>query len=382
MKKVTILSLHLGFGGIERSVASLANMLKDYYEVEIMSVYKLYDKPKFFIDEKVKIKYLLPNLKPNRKEFNDAVKKVNISGIFKEGIKSVKILQKRKNETIKFIEKCDSDIIISTRDIFNEWLGGVKKDNVLKIGWEHNHHHGNKSYAKRIIKSCKNLDYLVLVSKSLKEFYENKMRNKKCKCIYIPNVIENIPKASSNLTEKRIISVGRLSEEKGYMDLLKMYKHIKKEYPSWKLDIIGSGEEEEFLKQYIHANNLESHVTLHGFRERDYIFDLLSKSSIYLMTSYTESFGIVLIEAMSMGLPCIAFSSAEGANEIIESGYNGYIIKNRSMQAYEQKIRDLIDDSETRKKIGINAKKSVEKYKSEVVVNDWLELLEKSKTRK
>ena len=208
------------------------------------------------------------------------------------------------------------------------------------------------------------------------------MRNKKCKCIYIPNVIENIPKASSNLTEKRIISVGRLSEEKGYMDLLKMYKHIKKEYPSWKLDIIGSGEEEEFLKQYIHANNLESHVTLHGFRERDYIFDLLSKSSIYLMTSYTESFGIVLIEAMSMGLPCIAFSSAEGANEIIESGYNGYIIKNRSMQAYEQKIRDLIDDSETRKKIGINAKKSVEKYKSEVVVNDWLELLEKSKTRK
>ena len=159
MKKVTILSLHLGFGGIERSVASLANMLKDYYEVEIMSVYKLYDKPKFFIDEKVKIKYLLPNLKPNRKEFNDAVKEVNISGIFKEGIKSVKILQKRKNETIKFIEKCDSDIIISTRDIFNEWLGGVKKDNVLKIGWEHNHHHGNKSYAKRISKSCKNLDY-------------------------------------------------------------------------------------------------------------------------------------------------------------------------------------------------------------------------------
>lgn len=379
MKKVTILSLHLGFGGIERSVASLANMLKDYYEVEIMSVYKLYDKPGFFIDDKVKIKYLLPNLKPNRKEFKEAVKKVNITGIFKEGIKSLKILQKRKSETIKFIEKCDSDIIISTRDIFNEWLGGVKKDNVLKIGWEHNHHHGNMDYAKRIIKSCKNLDYLVLVSNSLKDFYEKKMRNKKCKCLYIPNVIEEVSEKSSKLTEKRIISVGRLSKEKGYMDLLKIYKHIKKEYPSWKLDIIGSGPEEELLKKYIHSNNLESHVTLHGFRERDYIFDLLSKSSIYLMTSYTESFGIVLIEAMSVGLPCIAFSSAEGANEIIESGYNGYLVKNRSMEAYEQKIRDLIDNEETRKKIGINAKKSVEKYQTNVVVKDWLKLLQKSK---
>lgn len=382
MKKVTILSLHLGFGGIERSVASLANMLKDNYEVEIMSVYKLYDKPGFYIDKKIKIKYLLPDLKPNRAEFKQAVKKLSITGIFKEGIKAIKILQKRKSETINFIESCNSDIIISTRDIFNEWLGEVKKDNVLKIGWEHNHHHGNMDYARKIIKSCKNLDYLVLVSNSLKEFYSEKMRNKRCKCIFIPNVIEEIPTHSSKLTEKRMISVGRLSKEKGFMDLLKIYKHLRNEYPNWKLDIIGSGDEEEYLKKFIVENNLETNVTLHGFRERDYIFDLLSKSSIYLMTSYTESFGLVLIEAMSVGVPCIAFSSAEGANEIIQSGYNGYLIKNRNMEAYEQKIRDLIGDEETRKRIGHNAKKSVAKYKSNVVVKDWLELLEKSKTRK
>ena len=166
------------------------------------------------------------------------------------------------------------------------------------------------------------------------------------------------------------------------MDILKIYKHLRNEYPNWKLDIIGSGDEEEYLKKFIVANNLETNVTLHGFRERDYIFDLLSKSSIYLMTSYTESFGLVLIEAMSVGVPCIAFSSAEGANEIIQSGYNGYLIKNRNMEAYEQKIRDLIGDEETRKRIGHNAKKSVAKYKSNVVVKDWLELLEKSKTRK
>ena len=378
MKKVTIISLHLGFGGIERSVASLANMLVDKYEVEIATVYKLYDKPKFYINKKVKIKYLLDDV-PNKKEFKEAIKKHNIKNIIKEGIRSIKILYKRKSETVKFIESCDSDIIISTRDIFNEWLGEVKKENTLKIGWEHNHHHGNMDYARKIIRSCRKLDYLVLVSESLNDFYSEKMKNKNCKCVYIPNVIEDIPEKSSLLKEKRLISVGRLSEEKGYSDLLEIFKDISKEYKDWKLDIIGSGDEEEKLEKYVKDNNLSNSVTLHGFREKDYIFDLLQKSSIYLMTSHTESFGLVLIEAMSVGLPCIAFSSAEGANEIIDSGFNGYLIKNRNKEAYKQKIRDLIEDVEARKKLGKNAKKSIKKFKADVVSKDWIELLEQSK---
>ena len=377
MKKITILSLHLGYGGIERSVASLANMLKDNFEVEIVSVYHLYDKPSFYIDENVKIKYLLDDLKPNKKEVKTALKKFHLRKLVKESFKSIKVLYYRKSETIRYIESCDSDIIISTRDIFNEWLGDYGKQSVLKIGWEHNHHHGNMDYARKIIKSCKKLDYLVLVSNALQEFYSEKMRNQKCKCVFIPNVIEDIPKYNSSLKEKRLISVGRLSKEKGYIDLLNVFESIHKDYPDWHLDIIGAGEEEETLKEYISNHDLEKGITLHGFKDKDYIFNLLKKSSIYLMTSHTESFGIVLLEAMSVGLPCIAFSSAEGANEIITSGYNGYLIKNRNIEAYIRKTEDLMNDIETRKKLGKNAKKSVEKYQSTLVKKDWLDLIEK-----
>lgn len=162
------------------------------------------------------------------------------------------------------------------------------------------------------------------------------------------------------------------------LDLLKVYKQLRNDYPDWVLDIIGDGKERDNLEKYIKNNNLEKYVTLHGFQGKEYIDKLMNKSSIYLMTSFTESFGIVLIEAMSHGLPCIAFSSAEGAREIINSGENGYLIKNRNYEMMIKKISDLIENTEERKKIGKSARESIKKYTSDVVGEEWLTLIEES----
>ena len=231
--------------------------------------------------------------------------------------------------------------------------------------------------ALNIIKSCWKLDYLVLVSKDLKKFYTREMLKSRCKCIYIPNVVESIPRRLAKLENKKLISVGRLSPEKGYLDLLKIYNVLSKKYSDWTLDIIGDGVEKEKLEKFIKNNNLEDKVVLHGFQDKKYIDKMLNKSSIYVMTSHTESFGIVLIEAMSHGVPCIAYSSAEGAKEIINSGKNGYLIKNRNSKAYLKKIEDLIKKDDVRKKLGKEARLSVKKYTADVVKNEWYNLIEK-----
>ena len=204
------------------------------------------------------------------------------------------------------------------------------------------------------------------------------LHNSNCMCVYIPNSIDKMPDKRAKLKNKRLISVGRLSPEKGYLDLLKIYNVFYKDYPDWTLDIVGDGVEREKMEKYIAKNNLEKNVTLHGFRGKDYIDDLLQKSSIYLMTSLTESFGIVLIEAMSHGIPCIAFDSAEGAREIINSGYNGYLIKNRNSEAMMMKIADLINNEEERIKLGKQARDSVKKYASDVIGDEWITLIEES----
>ncbi len=380
MKKVSILALHLGYGGIEKCISILANILIEKYEVEIACIYKIADEPAFNIDKRVKIRYLT-DVKPNKKEFSFFVKNHKYIKAFKEGINSIKILRLRKKSMVNYIKECDSDIIIATRDIFDEWLGMYGKEDTLKIGWEHNHYHDDMKYAEKIKFSCSNLDYLVLVSNSLNAFYKGMMRNTKCKCLYIPNAIENISDKDgiSSLEYNNLISVGRLSPEKGYLDLLKIFNIISNDYPHWHLDIIGDGEEREKLEKYIKQNKLNDKVTLHGFRNKDYIYEMMRKSSIYLMTSYTESFGIVLLEAMSCGLPCISFSSAEGANEIINSGSNGYLINNRNFSAYIKKVEDLMEDIDTRKKIGLNGRKSVNKYTPAEISKKWFSLLEEKK---
>ena len=379
-KKISILALHLGYGGVEKAIVSLANSLSklDKYEIEIVSIYRLYEKPVFDINKNIKVTYLLPTkLSPNKKEWSEALHNLKLISFGKESLKSLKILYKRRKSMINYIKNTPAEVIISTRVFLNELLSEYGSDNTLKIGWEHNHYHNDMKYATDVIRSAKNLDYFVLVSKGLEKFYKKKMRSFKCKCIYIPNAIENIPRTKSPLTYERIISVGRLSPEKGYLDLLKIYLDLKNKKCKWHLDIVGDGKEKDKLEKFIKDKNLENDVTLHGFKNSKEIEKLMQKSSIYVMTSYTESFGIVLLEAMSNGLPCLAFDSAEGAREVITSGRDGYLIKHRNFKAMEKKILDLTKDINARKELGKNGRRKVKGYISDNICASWEKIIER-----
>lgn len=381
MKKITIFSLHLGYGGIEKCVVNLANLLSNEYQVEIISTYKIEETPAFEVDPRVSVKYLITKYKPNRTEWKQAIKKIRPIKFIKETYKGIVVLINRRRKTVQAMKNCDSDIIISTRDLFNKWLGNYGKKNAYKIAWEHNHHHNDIKYANKVVESCKNLDTLVLVSDSLRNYYKKEMkdRNYKCRCVFIPNMLDTIPEKTSTLEETRIISVGRLSKEKGFIDLVDVYKKYKDKNKDsdWYLDIVGNGSERNKIADRIYTYGLNNDITMHGYLKKKELNELLSESSIYLMTSYTESFGIVLIEAMSHGIPCIAFTSAEGANDLIIDGYNGYLIENRDYDKMIEKLELLIADKDKRLELGKNARSFSLNYNSDNIKKQWLDLLRK-----
>ena len=378
MKKITIFSLHLWYGGVERCVISLANLLAKQYEVEIVSTYKIAPTTGFEVKDNVKITYLIEKYKPNPEEWKKAVKKFNLFKIIKESWQAMVVLFLKKFKTVKAMKECNSDIMISTRILFNKWLGKYGNKQAFKIGWEHNHHQDNTKYINDLLKSCVNLNALVLVSNSLYEFYNKKMveRGLKCKCVFIPNMLDEIPEKTSQLTEERIISIGRLSYEKGFSDLIDIFKKFHDKYPTWHLDLVGDGALKDEIQKKIDDYNLTAAVTMHGYLNKMEINKLLSKTSFYVMTSYTESFGIVLIEAMAYGIPCLAFTSAQGANDLISDNETGFLIQNRDVEQMVLKMEQLATDKNKRLALGNKARQFSLNYSRDIVKEKWLDLLE------
>lgn len=376
MKKVTILALHLGYGGIEKCIAALANSLVDTYKVEILAIYKLYDEPAFYIDPKVHIRYL-SKVVPNKNDFKYAVKRVNIFKIIKEAIKALNILRIKRKVLIDAIDSCDSDIIISTRDYTNKYLGEYRNNNVIAIGWEHNHPHGDKVIMKRLRNSCKYLDKLVVVSRELKHIYSEDFKNNdiKCQVEYIPNFLEKIPKKINKLDNKNIISVGRLEPEKGFLDLVSVFKLIELKDGEVYLNLVGDGSQKDKIFKNIVDNNISRKVKMPGYLDFEELNKLYEETSLYLMTSYTESFGLVLIEAMSHGIPVIAFSCAEGAKELINNGVNGYLINNRNEHEMADRAVKLLNNPDKLKELGENARTTALKYSKDEVKKMWIKLL-------
>lgn len=375
-KKIIILMLHLQYGGIEKQTTTFANELSKKYDVEIISVYSMNREPAYEINRKIKIKYLIDDA-PNRNEFKNAIKNKNILTVFKEGIKAIKILFLKNYLMIKEIKRLNCDFVFSTRIEYANMLSKYCKKGITKITEEHLHD-DSKKYINRIKKSFKNLDYLITIGKGSTENYSKWLtQNKKIKIVEIPNIIENIPNESSSLEENNIISVGRLHKVKDFETLIKVFNLVQKEITNTTLTIVGGGEEYDNLNSLINKLNLNNKIKITGMVGKDEVSKYLLSSDVYVMTSLTECFPMVLLEASSAGLPLVAFNVPVGPKAIIRNGENGYLIENRDIEDMANKVIELLNNREELKRIGKNSKENSYKYLPENVMKKWYEIFDK-----
>ena len=342
--KVSIYALHLNYGGVEKNICTKANILSDIYDVEIISLYKLKDKPDFKLNDNIKIKYLTTNIKPNRNEFKEALNNKNIINIIKQSIYSIKVLYLKHTLITKSMINCNSEIIISTRIDFTEKLIRNNEYNNIKIAEEHIYHNNNTKYLNKLHNILKSVDYLMPSSNYLTNYYKELFTEYRYKIVTNNMPIETDNKLS-NLKNKNIITVGRLEKVKGYDDLIKLFSKLDNK--EWTLSIVGTGNEYNNLKNLIKELNMEDNIKLLGFKNTEELNNIYKESSIYIMTSIEESFGLVLLEAASHGLPLIAYDSSLGAKEIIKD--NGILINNRNEKHMISELKKLIENEKLRK---------------------------------
>lgn len=219
----------------------------------------------------------------------------------------------------------------------------------------------------------------------------------------IPNFLPEIPRISTNHAQKVILSVGRLSQEKGFSRLLDVWKilqdsinsqdfiksiksqeyinshdftKLSQDLSEWRLVIVGDGVLKPQIEQKIKMLNLQNSVILKPFTkniEREYL-----NASIYAMASHFEGFGMALAEASSYALPCIAFDVATGPSDIISHDKSGFLIANNDLQDYADKLTALMCDVSLRKRFGSEARKiAKEKFSKENIMKLWESLFEK-----
>ena len=170
---------------------------------------------------------------------------------------------------------------------------------------------------------------------------------------------------------KHVIFVGRYVEQKGLFDLLAIWKQVNRKHPEWHLDLYGEGEEYDQL--VAEAESMQANIHIHQSSAN--IFDCYKESSIFVLTSKYEPFGLVIPEAMSCGLPAVSFE-AEGPCRIITDGFDGFLVKNRSLDDYTSRVCQLIEDKGLRSQMGRNAIQSAQCYSAEHIMPQWVKLFE------
>lgn len=190
--------------------------------------------------------------------------------------------------------------------------------------------------------------------------------------VIIPNPIWFKTVRTSNLDQKRAITVARHSYEKGIDRLLLIWQKVVLIHPEWILDIYGESDVNLSFKKMSKELNIESNV---NFQEPvANIIEKYQNASLCLMTSRFEGFGMVLLEAMTCGLPTIAFDCPCGPRSLIFNNENGLLIENHNIVAFYESVIQLINDDDKRKQLGKNAVLSVQKYNLEEIMVQWNKL--------
>lgn len=347
-------------GGIERVIATLSNKLSDKYEVTILvkdesiSFYKL--------NEYIKLMSLNNALVLNMD--HQLSRMISISMSF---VKTYKLLKAflRKNSF-------DHYYVAHPLNALEFHLArGIDKQTIVA-------EHGSQTAYNVVYRKIKKWLYprariYVVPTKTDTTLYENMG----LPAIYIPHFRSELDYVKAERIGKTVLTVGRFTAVKQQMLLLSAWNDIVKDKPEldWKLQIVGKGELQTVMESYITLNHLQNRVQiLPPTKEIDVYY---KNASFFVLTSSSEGFGMVLLEAISFGLPCVSFDCPSGPRDVIKNNVNGMLIEQNNLTEFKIAMLKLMQDTESLRLMGDRAYRDSFDWTDEKVIDKWHSILTK-----
>lgn len=343
-------------GGTERVTSIIANELskKDNFDIHIISIENKTNRSFFTLERGVKHSTILDT--ENRFKLEKYVE-------------IIKVLR-------KYVKENNIDILVDVDVICNIFsIPATIGTKTKLLSWEHfNICNNNGSKIRDISRKLSTIfsNYIITLTEKDKINYKKKL-NIESNIEYIYNPIVNKSESECNIESKQIISVGRLTSQKGFDMLCDIAKVVLSKNKEWKWIILGEGEDRNLIEAKIKEYNLENRLILKGNVSN--IDEYYKNSSIFVMTSRYEGLPMTLLEAKSYSLPIVSFDCMTGPSEIISDNINGYLIDENNLDDMSKKINILIDDIDTRKIFKKNAKYDIDKFDLDKIINKWINVL-------
>lgn len=284
------------------------------------------------------------------------------------------------------LKKTHPDITVSTLRREINFINSIR-DGSIKIGEIHVNRMNYRDFSQenipiflkiplgklwmtQLISNIRKLDKFVVLTNEDKLYWSEIDSNK---ILTIHNPTSFSSRQSSSCEEKRVIAVGRYTYQKGFDLLVEAWKLVVDKHPDWSLHVYGEGDRTE-LEQRIKELDLTKSFMVNG--RTDSIIEKYLESSIFVLSSRYEGFGMVLTEAMSCGVPPVSFACPSGPRDIITHGVDGLLVENGNIDKLAENICTLIENEDLRKVMGGNARESVKRFRIEVIMAEWKQLFE------
>jgi len=362
-------------GGVERVLTTKANYLADVagYDIYIILTDGKGKEPYYELSKKIHV----INLDINFEELwsKSFLQKIPVY------LKKQARYKKQLKETLYRI-KPDVTVSLLRREInfLCDIKDGSKKVGEMHINKAHYRNFEGKDYnwvkgifsklwMNGLIKNLKRLDKMVVLSEEDKNSWVG-IKN----IDVIPNPLPFKAEKLSTHENKQVIAVGRYVHEKGFDLLLESWKTVYEKHPDWQLVFYGSGDT-TYYKELAKSIGIDKVCSFNG-PTKD-IKNKYAESSIYALSSRFEGFGMVIIEAMSCGVPVVSFACPYGPRYIITNGKDGFLVKNGDTGQLAERICYMIEHPEERIRMRKNATETAKKYTIEEIGKQWTELFSK-----
>ena len=368
-----------GASGVVRASFSLAGSLAARHDVELVSVLGRGNAPRYAVPADVKLTFLAVRSRRARRSRRDSRRgssgpRPPRGGLLHPGDPKAREMSAWTDLLLaRRLRRLDADVLIGTRYSLSLAAARLVPPGVAIIAQEHMHLRAKKPYKREVILGTySSVDAVVTLTDTDRREYETALGSR-TRVVAIPNVVTPLGGPASDVSGSVILAAGRLVWQKGFDRLIRAFARVAQQEPDCMLRICGDGRAHAQLRQLCIQLGVQDRVQFPGF-----VGDLgveMQRASIFALSSRYEGFPLVLTEAMSKGLPVVAFDCPTGPSDVVQDGLTGVLVRNGDIAAFADGLLQLVRDASTRRRLGAEAVRQAQAYTAERIGRQWDEVL-------